>query len=93
MHNIVDTVPAFAPKEHIPRLGLCARDVLPQRGMVLQLRRPGNGAVSRLAPRVLGEAGAVEADKAAAVGRGAFAAAAAPDVGDIFGDPVLGGVD
>ena len=61
--------------------------------MVLRLRRPGNGAVSRIAPRVLGEAGAVEADKAAAVGRGAFAAAAAPDVGDIFGDPVLGGVD
>ena len=42
---------------------------------------------------VLGEAGAVEADEAAAVGRGAFAAATAPDVGDTFGDPVLSGVD
>ena len=61
--------------------------------MVLELRRPGNGAVSGLARRVLREAGAVEADEAAAVGRGAVAAAAAPDVGDAFGDPVLGGVD
>ena len=43
--------------------------------------------------RVLGEAGAVEADEAAAVGRGAFAAATAPDVGDLFGDPVLGGIN
>lgn len=58
--------------------------------MVLQLRRAGNGAVAGLARRVLGEAGAVEADEAAAVGRGPFAAAAAPDVGDVFGDPVLG---
>ena len=61
--------------------------------MVLRLRRPGNGAVSGLARRVLCEAGAIEANKATAVGRGAFAAATAPDVGDIFGDPVLGGVD
>ena len=49
--------------------------------------------MSRFARRVLGEAGAVKADEAAAVGRGAFAAATAPDVGDVFGDPVLGGVD
>ena len=28
MHNMVDTVPAFAPKQHIPRLGVCARDML-----------------------------------------------------------------
>lgn len=61
--------------------------------MVLQLRRPGDGAVSGLARRVLGEPGAVEADKVTAVSRGTFAAAAAPDVGDMFGDPVLGGVD
>ena len=61
--------------------------------MVLELRRPGDGAVSGFACCVLGEAGAVEADEAAAVGRGAFAAATAPDVGDLFGDPVLGSVD
>lgn len=49
--------------------------------------------MSGLARRVLGEAGAIEANEATTVGRGAFAAAAAPDVGDIFGDPVLGGVE
>ena len=49
--------------------------------------------MSGFARRVLGEAGAVEADEAAAVGRGPFAAATAPDVWDLFGDPVLSGVD
>ena len=93
MHNLVDAVPAFAPKQHVPRLGLRARDVLPHGGMVLELRRAGDGAVPGLARRVLGEAGAVEADEAAAVGGGAFAPAAAPDVGDRFRDPGLGGVD
>ena len=94
MHNLVDAVPFFAPKQHVPRLGLRARDVLPHGGMVLELRRAGDGPVSGLTRRVLGEAGAVEADEAAAVvGRGAFAPAAAPDIGDPFRDPRLGGVD
>ena len=49
--------------------------------------------MSGLARRVLSEAGAIEADEAAAVGRGAFAATAAPDIRDVFRDPVLGGVN
>ena len=49
--------------------------------------------MSGFARRVLGEAGAVKADEAAAVGRGALAPATAPDVGDLFGDPILGGID
>ena len=49
--------------------------------------------MSGFARRVLGEAGAVKADEATAVGRGAFAPTTAPDVGDLFGDPILGGID
>ena len=49
--------------------------------------------MSGLARRVLSEARAVEAHETTTVGRGAFAAAAAPDIRNVFRDPVLGGVD
>ena len=68
MHNVVDTVPAFAPKQHVSGLGLRARDMVPHGGVVLKLCRSRNGAVSGFARRVLGEAGAVEADEAATIG-------------------------
>ena len=97
MGHMVDAVPACAPKQHVPRLGLRAGDMLAHFGVVLLLRRAGDGAVAGFARCVLGQAGTVKADEIVAgqgpVGRGAFAATAAVDVGDLFRDPVFGSVD
>ena len=97
VRDLAHAVAPVAPKQHVAGLGLRAGKMFPHGGMVLLLRRPGNGAVSGFARCVLREAGAVEADEVVAgegsVGRGAGAAAAAVDVGDVLGDPGFGGGD